>query len=55
MADHCLGPFLYGLNAVEASGASADAERDWQLRQLPDDLRELIVSALELRLNRSFR
>jgi hypothetical protein len=27
MADHCLGPAIYALKAVEAAGASTDAER----------------------------
>ena len=49
MADHCLGASLYALKAVEATGASADGERAWQVEQLPDEVRELIVSALESR------
>ena len=47
MADHCLGAPWYALKAVEATGASADSERAWQVEQLPDEVRELIVSALE--------
>ncbi|CAA9418111.1 MAG: hypothetical protein AVDCRST_MAG64-2705 [uncultured Phycisphaerae bacterium] len=46
MADHCLGAPWYALKAVEASGAPADAERAWQVGRLPDDVRELVVSAL---------
>jgi hypothetical protein len=53
MADHCLGPAIYGCKAVEATGASADAERAWQLEQLPDAVQELIVSALGARRFRS--
>jgi hypothetical protein len=45
-ADHSLGAALYAIKAVAASGASADAERAWQLEQLPDQVRELAVSAL---------
>lgn len=52
MADHCLGASLYARKAVEATGASADVERAWQVAQLPDEVRELIVSALESRLTR---
>ena len=52
MADHCLGVVLYGLKAVEATGASAAAERAWQLEQLPDGVRELVVSALATRFTR---
>jgi hypothetical protein len=50
MADHCLGPAMYALKAVEATGASIDRERAWQLKQLPDGVRELVVSALNKRL-----
>jgi hypothetical protein len=52
MADHCLGVVLYGSKAVEATGASADGERAWQLKQLPDGVRELIVSGLATRFSR---
>lgn len=51
MADHCLGPVIYGLKAVEATRASTDDERDWQLAQLPDEVRELVISALRFRLS----
>jgi hypothetical protein len=53
MADHCLGASMYALKAVEATGASADAERAWQVEQLPDEVRDLVVSALERRLPRN--
>jgi hypothetical protein len=46
MADHCLGPAIYATKAFEATGASADAERAWQVEQLPDEVRHLVVSAL---------
>jgi hypothetical protein len=55
MADHCLGASAYALKAVEATGASADVERAWQVEQLPDEVRELIVSALGNRLTRRRR
>jgi hypothetical protein len=47
MADHCLGAAAYALIAVGATGAPTDAERAWQIEQLPEEVRELIVSALE--------
>jgi hypothetical protein len=46
MADHSLGAALYAVKAVEASGASGEAERAWQVDRLPRDVRELVVSAL---------
>jgi hypothetical protein len=50
MADHCLGPAIYAIKAIEATGASADVERAWQVEQLPDEVRDLVVSALASRL-----
>jgi hypothetical protein len=44
-----LGPVIYGAKALEAAGGSADAERAWQLARLPDEVRALVLSALEQR------
>ena len=46
MADHSLGAAIYAIKAVDAAGVSKTAERAWQLQQAPDDLRDLVVSAL---------
>ena len=56
-ADHShqlrlLGPAIYGAKAVEAAGGSADDERAWQLDRLPEEVRELVTSALEQRRTR---
>jgi hypothetical protein len=48
-ADHSLGPVIYGQKAVEAAGGSTDNEQAWQLEKLPDEVRELVVSALQRR------
>lgn len=48
-ADHCLGAVLYGLKAVGAAAGDVAAERAWQINQLPDEVRELVVSALARR------
>ncbi|RLT39443.1 MAG: hypothetical protein DWI57_10255 [Chloroflexi bacterium] len=50
MADHCLGAAWYALKSVAAAGAAANLERSWQIEQIPDALRELVVSALDNRL-----
>lgn len=47
MADHSLGAALYALKAIEATGATSAGERAWQIKLLPDEVRELVVSALE--------
>lgn len=49
MADHCLGVVLYGRKAIELSGGVFEVERAWQVAQLPEAVRELVVSALEER------
>jgi hypothetical protein len=49
-ADHSLGAVIYGLKAVAEAGGDVEAERAWQLELLPDEIRELVVSALARRL-----
>jgi hypothetical protein len=55
MADHSMGAFIYALKAVEAAGASVDIERAWQEEHIPDEVRELILSGLDIRLRGSNR
>lgn len=50
MAEHSLGPVIYGAKAVESAGGSTDVERAWQLKRAPRNLRALIESALDRRL-----
>jgi len=45
MADHAMGAVLYALKAVKFAGGSAVAEREWQNRQLPGEIREMVLSA----------
>jgi len=47
MADHALGAALYALKAIEATGAAAAAERAWQIKRLPAEGRDSVVSALQ--------
>jgi hypothetical protein len=49
MADHSLGGALYSRKAVAASGGQVEAERTWQIEHIPEHLRALVISALELR------
>lgn len=46
MADHSLGPALYGLKAVKSAGRPVEEERKWQNDQLHPDIRELVLSAI---------
>jgi hypothetical protein len=44
MADHSLGAAIYALIAVNRAGKSIEAERNWQNEQLPDEIRELVLT-----------
>ena len=49
MADHSLGAAYYALKAAKSAGKSVEEERKWQDEQLPEELRELFLSARILR------
>jgi hypothetical protein len=46
MADHSLQAAKYALKAVKEAGGSVEAEQVWQNEQLPNSVRELVLSAL---------
>lgn len=45
-AEHSLGGANYAIKAVAAVQHSKQEERNWQLKQLPRELKELVTSAL---------
>ena len=45
MADHSLGAAWYALKAVKNAGKSIETERNWQNKQLPSEIKELVLSA----------
>lgn len=45
MADHSTGAADYALKAVKNAGYSVDAEREWQDKQLPAEIRDLVLTA----------
>ena len=47
MADHSLGAAWYALKAVQSVGNSVEAEFIWQNKQLPPQIKELVLSARE--------
>ena len=49
-ADHSMGALLYALKALEASGCSSESELELQLAKLPDHLREVVSSGVDVRL-----
>jgi hypothetical protein len=46
MADHSLGGALYALKAMKFAGKSVVEEREWQMAQLPSEIKELVLSAM---------
>lgn len=46
MADHSLGAALYALKAVKIAGKSTGAERQWQQEQLPQEIKDLVLTAM---------
>jgi hypothetical protein len=44
MADHSLRAAEYALKAIKSSGKSLEIERNWQDKQLPEEIRELVIS-----------
>jgi hypothetical protein len=49
MADHSLGAAWYALKAVKNAGKSLDEERKWQNEQLPSDIKDLVLTAREVK------
>lgn len=52
MADHELGPAYYALRALTAATTDhevAERERHWQIEQLPDDIRDLVLDDMHRR------
>lgn len=49
MADHCLRAARYACQAVASTPGRAEQERTWQIEQLPEPVRELVISALDTR------
>jgi hypothetical protein len=49
MADHSLGTAFYALKAVKNVGKSTNTERKWQDKQLPSEIKELILTARKIR------
>ena len=45
MADHSLGAALYALKAVKNADKSSDTERNWQNKQLPSEIRDIVLTA----------
>jgi len=47
MADHSAGAALYARKAVFYSRKPVEAERQWQIEQLPSEIREIAMILME--------
>ena len=47
MADHSMGSIHYGLKAIKIIGGSIDSELKWQIKQIPEELKELVINGLK--------
>lgn len=45
MGDHSLGAAWYALKAVKSVGCSVEVELIWQNKQLPNEIKDLVLSA----------
>jgi hypothetical protein len=47
MADHSMGSVYYGLKAIKIHGGSRDSELNWQIEQIPGEIKELVINGLK--------
>ena len=41
-----MGSVYYGLKAIKIIGGSIDSELKWQIEQIPEELKELVINGL---------
>lgn len=49
MADHSMGGALYALKAVNCAGKSMVEERNWQVEQLPMEIKDFVLEVMALK------
>ncbi|MDD3656587.1 MAG: hypothetical protein PHI72_07475 [Atribacterota bacterium] len=47
MADHSIGAALYARRAIKFTGKLVDVERQWQIEQIPREMKSFILTVLE--------
>jgi hypothetical protein len=47
MADHSMGAVYYGLKAIKINDGSIDSEFNWQIEQIPSEIKELVINGLK--------
>jgi hypothetical protein len=46
MADHSMGPVYYGSKAIKINGGIIETEINWQIEQIPNEIKELVLEGL---------
>jgi hypothetical protein len=47
MADHSMGAVYYGLKAIKITGGSIESEINWQIKHIPNEIKELVLERLK--------
>ena len=47
MVDHSMGPIYYWLKAIKFVGGTIDSELKWQIDQIPEEIKELVINGLK--------
>jgi hypothetical protein len=47
MADHSMGTVYYGLKAIKITGGSIESEINWQIKHIPNEIKELVLEGLK--------
>jgi hypothetical protein len=47
MADHSMGTISYGLKAIKITGGSMESEINWQIKYIPNEIKELVLEGLK--------
>jgi len=51
MADHSMGGALYAIKAVNCAGKSMKEEQDWQVCQLPLEVKDFVLEVMQQKAN----
>jgi hypothetical protein len=47
MADHSMETIYYGLKAIKITGGSMESEINWQIKHIPNEIKELVLEGLK--------
>jgi len=49
MADHSMGGAVYAIKAVNCAGKSMEEEQNWQMEQLPMEVKDFVLEVMQLK------